>query len=188
MKRTKQLRRPVQDKSASSKEGALDLETHNLLVLTIPPASLVQLRQEILEPEHAIIFLQANKEPDFAKALGTIAALCDIALDGEYDVPDLCALLHKVLRNRRLGLVSANQPHLSDPRLLSAELIERADSIELVKVENEIGVGVIAPSTGRFVICDICLDSFTCISEKRCMNGPEQVAKDQAAAKKRILQ
>src|ERR1700743_771544 len=77
-----------------------DLETHYLLEIREPPASMIALRKLLSLPENKDIFDAAKAEPTFEGALATIGAMLDIALDGTYDVAELCDVLSSALSRR----------------------------------------------------------------------------------------
>lgn len=158
------------------KNWGQDLHTHYLLEIREPPPSLIALRSELASPENKDIYDAAIKETTFEAVLGTIASKLDIALDGLYDVPDLCDLLANVLRNRNMPGTS-NQPHLRDRRLLNVEMVEKDKDVELVRV-SDLGPGTLVGEKENKVIedtgaetpipCDICIDYQSCILEGNC--------------------
>lgn len=108
--------------------GGVDNSTHHLLSIKRPPLSLQVLREELLLPQHRDIYNAAAKEKTFETALGQIAAMLDIGLDGEYDPDDICSLLITALRHRsRVGASPASM----DSRLVAVDLVERAGSVTL---------------------------------------------------------
>lgn len=114
-------------------EGGYDLETHHLLVIHEPPASLVALRKELLH--HKDILDEAQKGATFEECIGIIAAKLDIVLDGSYNGDDLCSMLVDVLRKRHMYKGS---PHLRHSRLVDAELLEKEGSVEIVKRDRNV--------------------------------------------------
>jgi hypothetical protein len=85
-------------RDSSGHAFGIDHSTNALLEIREPPRSLILLREEL--PKHPDIYAAASKEPDFARCIGTIAAMLDIVLDGQYAGDDLCDLLYRALRNR----------------------------------------------------------------------------------------
>lgn len=146
------------------------IETHHLLERKEPPNSVVRLRERLQRPEHKDIHDAGIKGVDFADCLGIIAAKLDIALDGNYDVPDLCDLLVRAMDARdTLG----NNPSALDERLVSAELIEREGTLSL-----EEGFGTVAPApvTPRMQFmqeqgCEVCENINACMTAKQCLGG-----------------
>lgn len=116
-------------------------DEHHLILEKIPPLSVVALRTELCLPQNSDIFNEAIKAPNFEMALATIGVMLDICLDGDYDAGELCDVLVSAMRARH---THSNQPHLRDSRLVNAEMIERAGTVSLEKVERE--VATIAPA------------------------------------------
>jgi hypothetical protein len=122
-----------------------------------PPASLVALRDEL--PKHPLIYNEAIKGRNFEECLATIAYMLDIALDGMYDVADLCDLL--VTELRRIGTISVDGTSVAkkDPRLVAATLVEMKDRIviergtlEIQEIEGEKRLGIIDEDAGTTVL------------------------------------
>lgn len=149
---------------------------HSLIEVKEPGYWLTQLRERLLQEQHRDILTESQKAKDFAEALGTIAAMCDIILDGDYTVSDLCRLLCKALDGRK---VHKDQMHLVDPGLVMAEIKETADALII-----EAGERVAAPEgkiTGKerevaahmlFMAehgCSMCDDRTACQLENRCL-------------------
>lgn len=98
------------------------------VVLNEPPESVLRLRTLLALPEHRDIAMEAIKGKDFSEVVGTIAAMLDIALDGDYDGDSLCKLLCRALERRK---EFKNEMHRVDPSLVSAEITEREGDISL---------------------------------------------------------
>lgn len=145
-----------------------DRSSHALIVEKKPPQSIIELAKRLQQPQHADILAIAQKGETFEECIGTIAAFLDIVLDGEYDIPDLAAMLVKAMDAR--GTVG-NQPHTLDDRLVSVELVERKDSFELVLAEGTIA----PPPTDVFSVfmrehgCKVCENRQACLSNNKCL-------------------
>lgn len=150
--------------------------THHLLEIREPPPSLVELRNLLQRPEHADILARCNPEASFAHNLGIIASVLDIALDGDYDVDDLCKLLVTCLKGR---LNNVSTPHLRAEGLVNAEIQETEDELRLVEaIENTID-----PAAGEAwtlymqrVGCEVCFNTKLCKEEGKCLRLPEEEA------------
>lgn len=137
------------------------------------PKELELLRHELTQPQHRNIFVAAQMETTFEAALGTVAAKLNIALDGLYDVPDLCGMLYRALQARPVDHVQA--PPL--PELQTVELVETDQEIHLLPVyDNEWqkefahkkdDTGALPPYT----VCDSCKTEFDCCLGRDCSLG-----------------
>ena len=121
--------------------------SHHLLVIKEVPESLYVMRRMLLEPQHADIKAEAMKAATFEESIGIIAAMLDIALDGDYEPDPLFTMLCEALRNR--GSFKS-QPHLRAAGLVNAELVERDGDVTLErKVDAEgpyiEGTGMVEP-------------------------------------------
>lgn len=112
-----------------------DHDSHPLISFKRLPESLIALRTELAKPQHRDIYDEAEKEATFEAALGTIAARLDIAVDGFIDVDDFSAVLCNALRRRHMF---KDRPHLRDSRLVNAEMHEKGEEIELVKIPDNV--------------------------------------------------
>lgn len=101
--------------------------SHHLLSLKQIPDTLLELRKELAL--HTDISEFASQGNTFEDCLGRIGAKLDIALDGDYDVEDLCGLLLRALRLRRFGYPGSHIHRTLG--LASAQLVERADGVSL---------------------------------------------------------
>jgi hypothetical protein len=155
-------------RDSSGHAFGIDHSTNALLEIREPPRSLILLREEL--PKHPDIYAAASKEPDFARCLGTIAAMLDIVLDGQYAGDGLCDLLYRALRNRGKHGTS---PHLLDPRLVNAEIHETEGSLKLV----EAAMQNIAPTRDEFTVfmrehgCDLCENTAVCKRAGKCLGA-----------------
>lgn len=122
-----------------------DLDTHHLIELREPPASLVALRAEL--SFHPDIVEYASVGQSFSECLGRIALKLDIVLDGDYDAEKLCEVLEEGMRNRRLYPGSAG---LLGKGLVRAELVETEGELILRKVENN-EAPIVVPEGGMVV-------------------------------------
>lgn len=116
----------------SNSEGGYDNDTHYLIQIKEPPASIIALREEL--PKHPNIYGEAQKGNTFEECLGIIAAKLDIVLDGLYDADDLCQLLLDCLRKRHMF---PDSPHLRSSKLRDVELIEREGTVEINERDRE---------------------------------------------------
>lgn len=114
---------------------------HHLILEKFTPESLVALRTELARPCNRDISERAARESTFEGALATIGECLDIALDGVYDVAELCDVLASAMRKRHLH---GSQPHLRDSRLVNVEMVERAGTVQLEEVHGDMP-GVIVP-------------------------------------------
>lgn len=74
------------------------------------PKELVDLQDELSRPEHQHIRQRCELEgyATFSEVLGTVAAECDVVLDGYYSAEDLqgiCKMLTKKLYERRSPVI-----------------------------------------------------------------------------------
>lgn len=122
-----------------------------------PPASLIALRNEL--PLHPVIYREAIQGRNFEECLAIVAYMLDIALDGMYDVEDLCDLL--VTELKRQGAISVDGTTVSkrDHRLVPATILELKDRIVIEKgtVEvQEVGgverLGIVDEDAGTSVL------------------------------------
>lgn len=102
-----------------------------------PPASVVALRSEIALPHNHELFTYAIKGRNFEECLSRIALFLGIALDGWYDVPELCDVLVTALKKR--NVLKVLSPHgftdgdvsQIDERLIGIRRIEDKDTVRL---------------------------------------------------------
>jgi len=149
--------------------GGYDNDTHELITLHQPPASLVALRQELMY--HPDVIEKSHDAVTFEDALAKIAACLDIALDGLYDVEPLCAMLVDKLRVKRFH---PNDTALLHAGLVAVELHEHDDKITLVEKPDEalqLPTDAIVVETGikpgKNVIKDAILDTPTTDSNQQ---------------------
>jgi hypothetical protein len=114
-------------------EGGHDLDTHHLLELREPGANLRALREEL--QYHPDITAAAVAGQTFEECLAIIGIKLDIALDGDYDVEDLCGVLVSAMRNRRFH---PGNPSLRAAGLVDIEMVETSDSISVVHRDRSI--------------------------------------------------
>lgn len=102
-----------------------------------PPASLVALRKELALPQHKELYDYGIQGRNFEECLARIAHKLGIALDGFYDVPELCDVLLTVLRRKSVlkvigerGFVDGDASQLDD-RLIGIRRIEDKDTVRL---------------------------------------------------------
>lgn len=154
---------------------------HHLLKEKVAPESLVVLRLELQLPHHRDIFLAAQKQPTFEAAIGCIAAMLDIALDGEYEPDDLFTMLVHALRNRD------NLAALRAAGLVSAELVEKdtevtlefggttlapqaaKDQIIVASKGKQPGLAIVHAHFMQEVGCDVCENRSACQQAERCL-------------------
>jgi hypothetical protein len=115
----------------SHNKSGVDLTTHPLLIFKEPGSALVALRNEL--PLHPEIFTYANQGATIEDCLGRIATKLDIALDGEYNLDDLCGLLMTCLAAKRQKIPLSEIHKLAG--LTQVELIERENTVELAPTE-----------------------------------------------------
>lgn len=150
--------------------------THHLIEIREPPPSIVELRNLLQEAQHADLFEASKAGKDFGESLGILAARLDIALDGDYDVDNLCRMLVTCLKAR---FVNVSTPHLRSPGLVNARLEEAENEIRLVEaVENTVD-----PAAGEAwtlymqrVECATCYNTQLCKSAGKCLRLPEEEA------------
>lgn len=101
------------------------------------PASLVALRNELALPQNKELYDYGIQGRNFEECLARIAHKLGIALDGLYDVPELCDVLLTVLRRKSVlkvigenGFVDGDASQLDD-RLIGIRRIEDADTVRL---------------------------------------------------------
>jgi len=102
--------------------------SHPYLIIKETPSSLIELRRLIALPSNLDIYEAAIVASTIEDSLGLIAAKLDIAMDGFYDVVEVCEMLCEAIRNR--GSFKS-QPHLRAAGLVSVELVEREGSVEI---------------------------------------------------------
>jgi hypothetical protein len=135
----------------SNSSGGYDKDTHYLLSIHEPPASLVALRIELVK--HPDIYLAAQKSSTFEESLAIIGEKLDIVLDGDYDVEPLCAMLVDCLRKRGRH---KDSPHLRHASLIDAEIIETEKGITLATrdrgVSTELPPGSVLTETAEPIL------------------------------------
>lgn len=102
--------------------------THPLIHIKDIPPEFIALQKELNKDENFDVAFEARKAGNIEEALGTIAAKLNIALDGLYDVPDICNILAKALAKRGGNI----HPSQIDPRLKIAQVVEEIDAYEQV--------------------------------------------------------
>lgn len=161
-----------------------DRTSHSFIVTKEPPPSLVRMRDELAKPWNKDIYDAAIREPTFETVLGTIAAKLSIALDGYYNVPDLCEVLYQALakrvHNRMLQIPSSEQV----PGLVKAVMIEGEDDVQLMEFDEAVkhlAGGTESDGDAPYTVCNSCLTSFTCCAERKCVLGKEVTQLGKAA-------
>lgn len=79
--------------------GQFDYSTPGV-ELREPPKGLVTLRTELSKPENGDILSRAGKESTIEGAIGTIAEMLGVAVDGVFDMDWICNDLAKRMRDR----------------------------------------------------------------------------------------
>jgi len=173
-------------------------KSHHLRVEKVVPSSLVRLRQLLAQPEHKDVADYARRGSTFEECLGYLAAALGIALDGEYDVPDLCELLYKALKAKRNA--HSNITHI-DSRLIPAELVEREGTISLSRVDDpddfapdetttvmeQTHKGVV--SNNRFMKehnCKMCDHILLCVEANKCLGNSIDVLDEAMTRQERL--
>lgn len=102
-----------------------------------PPASLTALRNEIALPHNHELFNYAIQGRNFEECLARIAFFLGIALDGFYDVPELCDVLLTALKKKNVlqvlgtnGFTSGDVSEI-DSRLIGIRRIEDKNTVRL---------------------------------------------------------
>lgn len=112
---------------AISQKGGVH-SPHHLVELREPPSSLTTLRLLLQKEENRDIKEYSEQGTTFEECIGRIATFLSIALDGYYDVPELCTVLcNSIAMRKKVG----NSPHLGDARLVNAEIVERKGELSL---------------------------------------------------------
>lgn len=165
------------------KEFGIDLSTPGVLK-KIAPASIQRLAELLQLPENKDIHDVAIKGNTFGECLGIIAAMFDIVLDGNYDVPDLCDLLCKAITAKK---TPGFKPTDISSKLKAVELVEHAKTLELIEAGGKIPVQ--APKTVRLsnievlqnstfmqsVGCAICNQIKLCREAMKCLGNSTEV-------------
>lgn len=108
---------------------------HHLIQINEPPASLLELRRLLSLEENQDLRDYAIEGGDFSQVMARLGTILGIGLDGYYDGAELCGVFVNAIHGRMKGL----QPHLSDVRLVQAEIIEKEDgSISLESVDERV--------------------------------------------------
>lgn len=167
------------------------------IILNEPPESVIRLRTLLALPEHRDIAMEAVKGKDFSEVVGTIAAMLDIALDGDYDGDDLCKLLCRALERRK---ELKNEMHRLDPSLISAEIAESSGGISLdlgryvPQPKGKLSGNEAAVAAHILFMaeheCSLCDDRDACTREGICLasEGGGVRKKDKAAGERGKLQ
>lgn len=122
-----------------------------------PPASLVALREELALPQNMQVFDYAILGRNFEECLARVALMVGIAVDGYYDVPELCDVLVTALKKRSvLKVLSPNgftDGDISDidQRLIGIRRIEDKDTVRLENRDLILPKGVTRGSLERAV-------------------------------------
>jgi hypothetical protein len=114
---------------------------NDLVEIKEPPASIVQLRRELEKPENKDIADYAAQGTTFEDCVGRIALCLSIALDGDYDAVELCAMLVEAMRNRGKPGMTAS-PHLQAGGLVDAEIVEKVDGELTLEKANKLDGGL----------------------------------------------
>ena len=116
-----------------TKTFGTDHTTHHLLEIREPPPSIVVLRNLLHLPANEDILRASMQAGTFEEAMATIAMWLGIVIDGVYDAAILADVLATALSKRKLG--SELRPHILDPRLSSAEILEsRSGKLKIRKI------------------------------------------------------
>lgn len=151
-----------------------DRTSHPLIVIREPPPALVRMREALQLQCNTDIYQAAEKGANFEECLAIIATKLSIALDGYYDVPDLCGKLAIALENRTFNNFNKTLMHEQFSGLLNAAMIEREGSVELMEFNEAVKVlaaGTEAHTDTPYTVCNACITTFTCCQERRCCFG-----------------
>lgn len=85
--------------------GVFDYSTPGVEIRE-PPKGLVNLRTELALPENSDIAKRALLEPSVEGAIGTIAEMLGVLVDGTFDMDWICNDLAKRMRDRHKSLIS----------------------------------------------------------------------------------
>jgi hypothetical protein len=116
------------------KNGQYD-DSHHLLEIKMLPHSLILFRNLLQREENADIKEYVSKGNSFEECLARTATFLSIVVDGDYDVGPLCEVFINAINTRKLV---GNQPHLSDVRLVNAEIVETEGDVTLQRVEEAV--------------------------------------------------
>lgn len=148
---------------------------HHLIQEKVTPESVQQLAQLLQSPRFKGVADKAIQGADFSECLGIIAAFYDIALEGEYDIPELCKMLCDVMLGNK-AVINA---------LIPAELVEREDTftldpVEVSKVADQVttrGDNLLYQNTLFMaeVSCKICNQIALCRKSNKCLGNSLEV-------------
>lgn len=162
---------PVTGEKRTPFNGAIDNNTHHLLQLKRIPSSLEELRKELLLVDHRDIFVASQVAGSFEEALGTIAAMVDLVLDGEYEADLLFTKILQRLQQKRNG--GSRQ---LDPDFVSVDLVERKDGVTIDFAGAFFDPALLPTPThdgfSRFMReqgCEICETRDACRGAEKCL-------------------
>lgn len=148
---------------------------HHLIQEKVAPESVQRLATLLQLPRYKGVRDKAIEGSTFEDCIGIIAAFYDIALDGEYDIPEVCKMLCEVM----LGNKSVVK------ELIPVELIEREDTFtleptEVSKVADQVvtsGDNLLYQNTLFMaeVGCKICNQIALCRKSNKCLGTSLEV-------------
>lgn len=148
---------------------------HHLIQEKVAPQEVQQLANLLLLPRYKGIRDKAIEGSTFEECIGIIAAFYDIALDGQYDIPEVCKMLVQVMTGHKSVV----------KELIPVELVEREENFTLEPVEVA-GVADQVVTSGDDLLyqntlfmaevgCKICNQIALCRKSNKCLGNSLEV-------------
>lgn len=148
---------------------------HHLIQEKVIPEELQQLAHLLLLPRYKGVRDKAIEGRTFEECIGIIAAFYDIALDGEYDVPEICKILVQFMTGHKSVV----------KELIPVELVEREEDFTLEPVEVAGMADQVATSGDNLLYqntlfmaevgCKICNQIALCRKSNKCLGNSLEV-------------
>jgi hypothetical protein len=136
------------------------------------PQEIIDFREELSKPENHDLWEAGMKGKNFEECIANVCTGLKIRVDGEYDPLALLNMLTMAMKNR-------GQIGLSTPYMLAAELkpitkdMMQQDLLTLFDFGESYGTinNPLQEGRGPYTICDSCVHSFDCITNRTCEKG-----------------
>lgn len=173
-KRKKLLGIPPVMKSYSMDTEAEMIDTTSIPGMTIrrDPDEAIAFREELNKPENKDLYDAGIKGNTFSECIANICTALKIRVDGEYSPLAIMNMLTEAMKNR--GSIGLSTPYMmtSDLKPMTKDMLEQ-DLLTLFDFGESFGTihNPMQKGKGPYTICDACVHSFNCITNRACEKG-----------------
>lgn len=136
------------------------------------PQEIIDFREELAKPENHDLWEAGIKGKNFEECIANICTGLKIRVDGEYNPLALLNMLTFAMKNR--GSIGLSTPYMlaADLKPMTKDMLEQ-DLLTLFDFGESFGTihNPMQAGRGPYTICDSCVHSFDCITNRACEKG-----------------